>query len=101
MSHNNKMVKTLHDEKAEDHANLNALDNYVEKYLPFRILNYIHDSLKVCIRANKFQKLLLYLEPLYLHLEYVTQNDDGKARFSKREFQKPDIQKEIADYDPS
>ena len=72
MSHNNKMLNTLHDEKAEDHANLNALDNFVEKYLPFRTLNYIHDSLKVCLSNRQFSKLLEYLEPIYLHLEYVT-----------------------------
>ena len=101
MSHNNKMLKTLHDEKAEDHSDLNALDNFVEKYLPFKTLNYIHDSLKACLKGKQFQKLLTYMEPIYLHLEYVTQNDDGKARFAKREFQKPDIQKEIADYQPT
>jgi|LauGreDrversion4_2_1035121.scaffolds.fasta_scaffold2624030_1 hypothetical protein len=52
MSHNNKMLKTLHDEKAEDHSDLNALDNFVEKYLPFKTLNYIHDSLKACLKGK-------------------------------------------------
>jgi hypothetical protein len=46
------MLKTLHDEKAEDHSDLNALDNFVEKYLPFKTLNYIHDSLKACLKGK-------------------------------------------------
>ena len=76
----------IHEDLSETQKELNATDNFIEKYLPFKMLNYIHDAMKQSLTAYQFGKVITHLDQTYGHLEYVAENDDGKARYSKQEY---------------
>lgn len=96
MNHTSKSIKSLHDDQMMQHKDLMATDNYIEKYLPFKILNYMHDSSKGILPQRQFGKMITYLHGVYDHLEYFVTNDDGKPRYPKREYIRPQLDMTLA-----
>jgi hypothetical protein len=66
-----------------------ATDNYIEKYLPMKMLNYIHDAMMYVLDKKELIKLFDYLSNAYQVLEEGIANDDGKPRLEKRDFSMP------------
>lgn len=81
-------MKSMHEDLNTFHSDLLATDNYLEKYLPFKVLNYIHDALINSLPRLQRGKLISYLNQTYEMLEYIAINDDGKPRLPKREYTK-------------
>lgn len=73
----------MHEDLSETQKELNATDNFIEKYLPFKMLNYIHDAMKYSLSAYRFGMVTTHLDQTYGDLELAAKNDDGKARYSK------------------
>ena len=44
---------------------LTATDNYLEKYLPVKMLNYIHDSMLIVLDKKEIKKMFEYLAVAY------------------------------------
>jgi hypothetical protein len=84
--HTSKQFKALSDDIATTNKELLATDNYLEKYLPFKILNYIYDSSQAFLNPRQVAGLNIYMDETYKHLEYVVQNDDGKPRYAKKDY---------------
>ena len=49
MTHANKQIKTIHEDLNLNINEVSATDNFIEKYLPFKMLNYIHDAMKISL----------------------------------------------------
>ena len=64
-------------------ANISSTDNYLEKYLPVKTLNYIHDILLCILDRKELVKIFDYLLPIYTSLEQSIANDDGKSHLNK------------------
>ncbi|CDW83857.1 UNKNOWN [Stylonychia lemnae] len=67
-------------------SELQATDNYLDKYLPFKTLNFIYDSLTAFLDKKELAKLFDYLAVIFEQLESGIANDDGKPSLTKRDF---------------
>ena len=65
MNHTNKSIKLLNDEVLNLNKELVATDNYIEKYLPFKTLSYIHDIAKETFPLRLYGKVISYLHDIY------------------------------------
>lgn len=70
---------------------LQQTDNYIEKYLPMKMLNYIHDSMMYVLDRKELIKLFEYLSPSYQYLEECINNDDGISHLQKKDFHVPNL----------
>eukprot|EP00347_Sterkiella_histriomuscorum_P015663 403356170 len=70
---------------------LQATDNYLEKYLPFKILNYLHDALTFILDKKEIQKLFDHLAIVFQQLESTIANDNGRPTLVKRDFFIPSL----------
>jgi hypothetical protein len=91
-------LKNLNEELIKNKKDQEDTENYLTKYYPFKTLNYIHDALKAVLPGKPFMKLLNQMSHIYQYLDYQVNCDDGKGRLNKREFQMPEIEKEIEEY---
>ena len=70
---------------------LTATDNYLEKYLPVKMLNYIHDSMLIVLDKKEIKKMFEYLAVAYMQVEQLIANDDGKPNLVKNDFFLPSL----------
>lgn len=82
------------------HRNLIATDNYLEKYLPVKIQNFITETISNVIENKKvLGRLLRYDIECYKTLHQRILDDEGYPALNKQEFSPPDmdtIRKKIA-----
>jgi len=77
-------------------AEIKATDNYIEKYLPFKFLNQIHDLGKETFSLRQYGKMVTFLDHKLEDLEEIVRQDDGKASFDKKMYYKPELDLEKA-----
>lgn len=65
---------------------LSLTDNYLEKYLPFKTLNFIHDALVSFLDKKEMLKVFDYLAGVFQILETNIANDTGKPSLVKRDY---------------
>ena len=70
---------------------LTATDNYLEKYLPVKMLNYIHDSMLIVLDKKEIKKMFEYLAVAYMQVEQLIANDDGNPSLVKNDFFLPSL----------
>ena len=71
---------------------LQATDNYLDKYLPFKVQNYITETLTNVMPRQSLSKLNDYIQHKYNILKQHVENDNGKPDLNKVECQIPVIQ---------
>ncbi len=96
--HSNKLMKNLNEELIKNKKELDETENYIAKYLPFKMMNYIHDCMKAVLPGKPFMKLLNFMSNLYQYHDYQVKCDDGRGRLNKREYQMPELEKEQEEY---
>jgi hypothetical protein len=69
--------------------NLKSTENYIEKYLPFKIQNFITDSLYFCLGKKELYKLQEHDTRLYNKLQDIILSDDGKPALNKTSYRIP------------
>jgi len=71
---------------------LQATDSFIQKYLPFKMLNYIHDSMIRILDRKELQKLFDYLQKSYQLLLEDIKNPEKQLRpFNKTEYSVPHL----------
>ena len=75
------------------HRNLQATDNYIEKYYPITLQNYITDTLSTVIDNKKILgRLLKYDMGLYKKLNQQIIDDEGIPSLNKQYFEVTDLE---------
>ena len=87
-----KLIKDIQEVKYlnEDLTNtVRGTDNYLEKYIPFRMQNMITETMNNVLPKSDLHKLHEFAARKYLQLKEVVADDDGVPRFSKVFFRIP------------
>ncbi|CDW91729.1 UNKNOWN [Stylonychia lemnae] len=72
---------------------LKQTDNYVEKYLPIKVQNFITETLTNILPKKALQKLNDFIHHKYRLLRDVVENDNGTPELNKIEYSIPMIRK--------
>ena len=88
---NQNFQKVVEEVMGELKKELTATDNYLEKYLPVKMLNYIHDSMLIVLDKKEIKKMFEYLAVAYMQVEQLIANDDGKPSLVKNDFFLPSL----------
>jgi hypothetical protein len=78
----------IENEISDISMNLNATDNYLEKYIPFRIQNFISENLENALSKQQFKKFQVFEMKKYKQMHEVILKDEGEAALEK-EFRIP------------
>jgi hypothetical protein len=73
---------------------MKSTDNYLEKYFPIKMQNFISDCFSYCLGKKELGKLHDYEGKRYKALHEVIMRDDGRVNLNKKGFHIPDFAKE-------
>jgi len=93
-------IKTAKFAAEDTMRGLVSTDNYLEKYLPFKIQNMISECITFITGNEQYQKLKEFEEKLYTKLHKRVLEDDGIATLNKKAFNLPGYRM-VMDYDGS
>ena len=63
--------------------NQNTTDNYLDKYLPFRIQNFISENLEIVLSHEQMIKFMDFEKRKYRHLHAKVMKDEGFSSLEK------------------
>lgn len=81
-------------------SNLMTTDNYLDKYLPFRIQNFISETLENVLPQVQLEKLVRFDKAKYKHMHENIIKDDGISNLDKMKLDNKEIEIESKIQDP-
>jgi hypothetical protein len=64
--------------------NQNTTDNYLDKYIPFRIQNFISENLEVVLDKQQLAKFMEFERRKYKHMHAKILQDEGVSSLVKQ-----------------